>query len=144
MAGTPKAYVIWYGDWNQGNSTDTPSGQQIIRDLLGTIGGSAHFNINRAYSVSGSSISGAVNFGGELPLSDPYIAGPSLSDSEIAAVVDAAIGGNQAAPDANAVYFVLTSSDVTVSSGFCSPRFVTRLTTLLTPLDSSFICDGAR
>src|ERR1700756_649403 len=27
----PNVYVIWYGNWNQSNNTDTPAGQQIIR-----------------------------------------------------------------------------------------------------------------
>src|ERR1051325_7983721 len=29
---TPTAYVIWYGNWNQNNGSDTSAGQQIVRD----------------------------------------------------------------------------------------------------------------
>src|SRR6476659_9749930 len=36
----PNVYVIWYGNWNQNNNTDTAAAQQIIRDLLNAIGGS--------------------------------------------------------------------------------------------------------
>src|SRR5258708_5111592 len=31
---TPTAYLIWYGNWNQPNGTDTPAGQQLVRDFL--------------------------------------------------------------------------------------------------------------
>ena len=51
---TPNVYLIWYGNWNQGNGTDTPEGQQIVRDFLTAVGGSPYFNINTTYpGVSG-------------------------------------------------------------------------------------------
>ncbi|HXB74440.1 MAG TPA: hypothetical protein VNY05_39765, partial [Candidatus Acidoferrales bacterium] len=31
---TPKAYLIWYGNWKQSNGSDTPAGQQLVRDFL--------------------------------------------------------------------------------------------------------------
>lgn len=31
---TPIAYLIWYGNWNQTNNSDTPAGQQLVRDFL--------------------------------------------------------------------------------------------------------------
>src|SRR5690242_5859000 len=34
VMGTPKPYLIWYGDWNQSNGSDTPAGQQLVRDFL--------------------------------------------------------------------------------------------------------------
>src|SRR5262245_38575893 len=34
---TPTVYVIWYGNWNKANATDTPGGQQIVRDFLAAI-----------------------------------------------------------------------------------------------------------
>ena len=48
----------------------------------------------------------------------PY--GTSLSDAQIQQVVSDAIGSNALPKDTNGVYFVLTSSDVTASSGFCT------------------------
>ena len=38
MSGAPNVHLIWYGNWNQSNGSDTPSGQQIIRDLVYEIG----------------------------------------------------------------------------------------------------------
>src|SRR5215472_12165526 len=31
---TPTAYLIWYGNWNQTNGSDTPAGQSIVNDFL--------------------------------------------------------------------------------------------------------------
>src|SRR2546423_2781958 len=43
---TPSIYIIWYGNWNQTNGSDTPAGQQIVRDFAGSIGGSPYFLLN--------------------------------------------------------------------------------------------------
>src|SRR5437868_3128204 len=43
LINTPDAYVIWYGNWNQANGSDTPAGQQIVRDFLSYLGGSPYF-----------------------------------------------------------------------------------------------------
>src|ERR1700761_5331761 len=32
VLGSPNVYLIWYGNWNQSNGSDTPAGQQIVRD----------------------------------------------------------------------------------------------------------------
>src|SRR5947209_5000483 len=37
---TPNLYLIWYGNWNQTNGSDTPDGQQIVRDFLFGLSGS--------------------------------------------------------------------------------------------------------
>jgi hypothetical protein len=29
----PTPYLIWYGNWNQSNGSDTAAGQQIVRDF---------------------------------------------------------------------------------------------------------------
>src|SRR5579885_1526369 len=61
VMGTPTAYIIWYGNWNQGNGQDTPAAQQVIRDFLQSIGGSPYFQINTTYNGP----SGNVTWGGE-------------------------------------------------------------------------------
>src|ERR1044071_2908367 len=38
LIGTPTAYIIWYGNWNRGNGTDTPQGQAIVEDFLSNLG----------------------------------------------------------------------------------------------------------
>ncbi len=59
---------------------------------------------------------------GSHETNDAYSQGSDLSDSQIASIVSAAISrglGGQGG-DSNGIYFVLTSSDVNASSGFCT------------------------
>ena len=113
MTGTNTTYVIWYGNWS-GNSATT-----ILTDLFKTIGGSSYFNINTTYTnAAGTRISNIANYGGST--TDNYSQGTSLSDAQVAAVVSSAITSGRLPRDASGVYFVLTSSDVTASSGFCT------------------------
>jgi hypothetical protein len=112
---TPTVYLIWYGNWNQANSSDTPSGQQIVRDFVSNIGGSPYFQINLSY---GGGITSGVISGGET--SDAYSHGTRLSDSSVQAVVTSAISSGRLPYNTNGVYFVLTSSDVSERSGFCT------------------------
>jgi hypothetical protein len=120
LINTPSIFLIWYGNWNQTIGTDTSSGQQIIRDFSNAIGGSNYFNINMlGYNAGGYTISGNVAFGGETTTTGyPY--GTSLADASILSIVNDAITSGRVPYDANGVYFVLTSSDVTESSGFCT------------------------
>src|SRR5258708_14167262 len=32
VIGTPVIYLIWYGNWSNSTGSDTPAGQQIVRD----------------------------------------------------------------------------------------------------------------
>jgi hypothetical protein len=116
VIGTPTIYIIWYGNWNRGNGTDTPAGQQIIRDFANNVGNSAYFLINSTY---GGGITGHSVFGGETTTSG-YPQGTSLSDTAVRTVANNAITSGRLPYNSNGVYFVLTSSDVNESSGFCT------------------------
>jgi hypothetical protein len=118
LIGTPTIYYIWYGNWNQTNGSDTPAGQQILRDFARTIGNSAYFNINTTYSAGGTTITGNVNFGGEA--TDTGSQGTRLTDGKVGSVVVGALNSGALPYDPNGVYFVLSSSNVSESSGFCS------------------------
>ncbi len=120
----PNVYVIWYGAWTQ-------SAQQIIEKFLTGLNHSSWFNINSTYysqTPLGTGpkvfVTNQINVKGFI--SDSYSHGKSLSDSGVAAVVAGAFTGssftgNQTLPvDTNGVYFVLTSSDVNETSGFCT------------------------
>jgi hypothetical protein len=115
---TPTIYIIWYGNWNQNNGSkgDTPAGQQLVRDWAGGIGNTPYFQLNKSLSVSGYSITGAVNFGGEATDTGTST---SLSDANIQTIVGNHVG-KDLANDPSGVYFVITSSNVNASSGFCT------------------------
>src|SRR5262245_42960596 len=115
---TPTIYYIFYGNWNQANGSDDANGQQILRDFANGIGGSPYFDLNTTYSTSSYTITGNVVFGGET--SDAYSQGKRLRDASIITIVTNAISSGALPYNANGVYFVLTSSDVTETSGFCT------------------------
>ena len=125
-------YVIWYGKWNNSTGSDTPAGQQIIRDsLFGLSQSGGYTNITTGalgYYTQGSNglyvteVSSAV----QSEYTDSYSQGEKLTDSGVLKVVEHAIANGLGAfggvntAHADAVYLVLTSSDVAESSGFCS------------------------
>jgi len=112
ILGGTNVYYIWYGNWS-GNSATT-----ILTDLAHNIGGSPYFNINTTYyDGSNNHVPGIVNYSGST--TDNYSHGTALSDAQIQAVVSSAISSGLP-KDTNAVYFVLTSADVTATSGFCT------------------------
>jgi hypothetical protein len=114
MGGTVNVYIIWYGNWNQSNGSDTAVGQQLVRTFLGSVGNTPYFNINMSYpGVSGS-------VGLKLESTDTGSQGTRLSDADIQTIVSTAISSGKLPKDTNGVYFVLTSSDVAEKSGFCT------------------------
>jgi hypothetical protein len=114
VSGRPvNVYVIWYGNWT-GNTATT-----IIPNFLNAIGGSPYFNINTTYyNNSGTHVINAVHYAGTA--NDSYSQGTSLGDAQIQAIVANAINSSALPNDTNGVYFILTSADVTETSGFCT------------------------
>jgi hypothetical protein len=113
MLGEIHIYYIWYGNWS-GNTAPT-----ILTDFASTIGGSLYFDINTTYTdASGGRVSNAVTFAGSTE--DDYSQGTTLTDAAVEAVVTDAISSHRLPSDPDGVYFVLTSADVSESSGFCS------------------------
>jgi hypothetical protein len=118
LINTPTIYIIWYGNWNQNNGSkgDTPAGQALVRQWANDIGNSPYYMLNTSLSVAGKPISGDVNVGAETTDTGKT----SLSDTDIQNVVKNAISSGRLSFDPDGVYFVITSSDVTASSGFCT------------------------
>jgi Phosphate-induced protein 1 conserved region len=115
---TPNVYLIWYGNWNQSNGSDTAAGQTIVNDFLYGLNGSPYYTTNASYYSSNASVSGTFVVKGAS--TDHYSQGSSLSDRKIGNIVANAINSGALPKDANGIYFVLTSSDVSENSGFCS------------------------
>jgi hypothetical protein len=120
LLNTVNVYYIWYGNWSNNASAVT-----ILTALANGLGGSAWFGINKTYyqgSTTKQYVSGAVHYNGSI--NDNYSQGTSLTDNKVETVVSTAIknglGVTSGKPDANGVYFVLTSADVNETSGFCT------------------------
>ncbi|HEX6838016.1 MAG TPA: hypothetical protein VF334_15670 [Polyangia bacterium] len=112
MLGTVNVYYIWYGSWSSGS-------QAILTNFISNLGGWSYEHINTTYfDGTNTHVSGSIHYGGST--TDNYSVGTSLSDAQILGVVSSAITSNRLPKDTNGLYFVLTSSDVTASSGFCT------------------------
>src|SRR5260370_15801761 len=86
VLGTPTVYLIWYGNWNQNNGSDTSAGQQIIRDFLHGLSNSAYYVINRSYGTPTGSVTLSTS-----EYVDNYSHGSRLSYSRAQAVVSQSI-----------------------------------------------------
>src|SRR5258708_2389201 len=121
MAGTVNLYFIWYGNFVNGpKPSDSMTTQDLLTSLFaaGGLGGSPYAKINSTYTDTAHTVTG--NFVLAEWANDYYSHGKQLSDTAVAAVVSAAISSRVLPKDTNGVYFVLTSSDVTETSGFCT------------------------
>ena len=110
---TPNFYVIYYGNW------PANTGQSLIENFLRNIGPQPFYGIlSTYYNASNQHVQKKATF--VKSISDNYSQGKALSDSSISTIVSNAISSGKLPLDSNGVYFVLTSSDVTETSGFCS------------------------
>lgn len=106
-------YYIWYGSWSNDPAVS------ILSDLAITLGGSPYFSILTRYAdVNGATPNGGIVFGGSV--TDLYSRGATLSDDDIWSVVKDQIEGGGVPTDTRGIYVVLTSPDVTASSGYAT------------------------
>jgi Phosphate-induced protein 1 conserved region len=121
MTGTVNLYFIWYGNFVSGPAkSDSLTTQDLLADLFGQggLGGTPYARINTTYNDKGHAVTG--NFALTESVFDYYSYGTSLSDATVASVVGNAIGNHALPRDSNGIYFVLASSDVNETSGFCT------------------------
>ncbi len=115
MLGTVNMYYIWYGAWDfSKDNTNT-----ILNSFGSYIGGTPYFNINTTYFDStNTAVSGLV----ALPNTTVDIGsqGATLNDTAVQNIVANALSNSLLPADPNGVYFVLTSKEVTETSGFCT------------------------
>jgi hypothetical protein len=113
MLGTVGIYFIWYGNWNGDTSTT------ILPSLIPALSGSSYEHINTTYyNGANQHVAGTMALDGQV--NDTYSRGSALSDNDVAAVVENQITLGALPENKNALYFVLTSADVTETSGFCT------------------------
>ena len=114
-------YFIWYGDWSNGaRASDSSSTVNLLEDLFSSTGlnNSGYERINTTYGDTSGNVSGSLVR--KASIYDNYSHGTSLSDSEVKAVVSNAITSGKLPKTSNGIYFVLSSSDVRETSGFCT------------------------
>jgi len=121
---TPTIYIIWYGNWAQNNGSDNSAAQGLVRTWANSIGGTPYYQLNKSLSIGGYQISGNVLFGGDVHDRSTGSTGykTGLTDADITSIVGRNIvtGSGSLPSDPNGVYFVVTSSDVNETSGFCA------------------------
>jgi hypothetical protein len=116
MKGNPvHTYVIWYGNWS-GSGSNTAATRSLIEHFLGTIGGSNIEKVNTTYGDTTGNVSGNVSFSGSTIVSSST----NLTDSSLQTTVSNALNSGALPRDSNGVYFVLTSSNINETSGFCT------------------------
>jgi hypothetical protein len=123
---SPTVYLIWYGNWS-GNSATT-----ILPQFVSDLNHTKYFNTNTTYGwewtdgngsgqiLTEGTTTNAISFGGQI--FDSYSQGTSLSLTAMQAVVNRALS-NGLPTNGGGIYLVLTSSDVTATSGsqsFCN------------------------
>jgi hypothetical protein len=111
-------YYIWYGSWSD-NSAKTILTDFAITLGIGTV--PSWWNISTTYYDSAKiPIQNKVTYSGSVDV-DTSQYGKTLTDAQIKQVVQDSLPYlNGGMPDPKGVYFVLTSADVTASSGFCT------------------------
>ncbi len=138
MLGTPNVYLIWYGSW-------VPSSKLILTNLVSSLSASPYLKINATYYDGANNfITGNVALAGQT--TDNYSLGKNLSDAQIQQIVTNSIAPTGSLPlDPQGVYFVLTWTDVTATSGFCTQYcgWHTEATIKGQPIKYSFVGNAA-
>ncbi len=118
---TVNVYFIWYGNWSKTSGSDSQNSQNLLDTLFSSTGlnNSGYEKINTTYyDGSSSHVSGSLVLAKSA--NDNYSQGTALSDAQVQAVVSNAISNGSLPNDVHGLYFVLTSSDVNETSGFCT------------------------
>jgi len=111
MLTTHNVYFIWYGNWN-GNSATT-----LLPQFMQNLSNSPYFSINTTYEDASNPVK---NLGSSVGMStqtfDVYSQGSALTDTSVRNIVSGAMSRGALPVDANGIYFVLTSKDVSETS----------------------------
>jgi hypothetical protein len=140
MPGPHNVYFIWYGNWTGNNATT------ILPELISGFGGSLYFNTNTTYGDTNSNIANTVSMAGQV--FDSGSKGTALTNATLLQVISAPLNSGAFPVDPNGIYFVLTSPDVSLTTGttsFCTTYcgFHTSGTFGLTDLKFAFVGNPA-
>src|SRR5579859_4125062 len=108
-------YLIWYGNWS-GTGSNTARTVTLIEHFVSVLGGSPYELINTTYGDNTANVSGNVSLGG----STFNTANQNLTDAGLQSVVANVLSSGALPRNGNGLYFVLTSSNINETSGFCT------------------------
>jgi len=108
-------YLIFYGNWN-GAGSNTQATVSLVQHFLNSLGNTPYEKINSTYGDTTGNVSGNVTVGATI--FDTGSQGNKLNNNRLSAIVTRSFS-NGLPTDANGVYLVLTSSNVS-ERGFCS------------------------
>jgi hypothetical protein len=115
LKGTVNVYIVWYGNWN-GAGSNTAATRAAIEHFIATIGSTPLEMVNTLYGDPTGNVSGQIAFGGSTIVNSAT----NLTDARVQTQVNNAITSGALPRDTNAVYFVLSSSNINETSGFCT------------------------
>ncbi|MGC2697039.1 MAG: hypothetical protein WA738_14740 [Candidatus Angelobacter sp.] len=116
LKGNPvKYYIIWYGNW-AGTGSNTAATVSLVEHFISTLGGTAIEKVATTYGDTTGNVSGNVSFGGHTFVNTTT----NLTDTRLRTTVSNALTSGALPTDANGVYFVLSSSNINETSGFCT------------------------
>ena len=116
LKGNPvKFYLIWYGNWS-GTGSNTMATVSLVEHFINTLGNTPYEKIATTYGDSTGNVSGNVALGGATFVSTAT----NLTDSLLQTTVKNALTSGALPTDAGGVYFVLSSSNINETSGFCT------------------------
>jgi hypothetical protein len=140
MLGPHNIYFIWYGNFS-GNSA-----LAILPDLINGFGGSQYFNTNTTYGDATANIANTATLAKQI--FDNYSQGTALTQTTFQSVITRALNVGGLPADPNGIYFLLTSPDVSLTTGttsFCGTYcgFHTSGTLGTTDIKVAFVGDPA-
>src|SRR6476661_9117178 len=112
MLGPHNVYFIWYGNFS-GNIALT-----MLPDLIKGFNGSRYFNTNTTYGDATGNIANTVAMAGQT--FDSYSQGTALTQATFTNVINRALNSGAFSVDSHGIYFVLTSPDVSLTTGTTS------------------------
>ncbi len=118
--GIVNLYFIWYGNWTNGpKASDSQFTRDLMSALFSTTGlnNSSYEKINQSYGDGKNNVTGSLVLIKQI--NDNYSRGKVLHDADVEKVVSNAISTGALPNDSHGLYFVLSSSDVAETSGFC-------------------------
>ena len=147
MTNPVNVYVIWYGDWQQNDSTE-----KLVTYFLNHIDSTVYYNIDRAYDQQSG-----VHVADKVKVVENYYMGSykgsTLSKADIPAIVSDTINQYRLSPDPDGWYLVLTDTGIQVETicsiacGWHDPTVVNGAPVVFAIVDNTekcpHVCHGA-